>query len=184
MIGWFDISKERVKCQLTWYTWCDLMRVPCERTFQWNYLFAIKNVRYVISPVDWYLPVEIPFKNHSILLIAPDQFNPKNPTRANILWKNFPKIKVKISRARHGPISGKRIPNSSKFQFPGHELARFLENSSIFGWVFQKSVYVTPQNHLSTKFSILDEFSINRSSSFPENLSTRVKSTCFKLVRS
>ena len=99
MIGWFDISKERVKCQLTWYTWCDLMRVPCERTFQWNYLFAIKNVRYVISPVHWYLPVQIPFKNHSILLIASDQFNPENPTRANILWKIFPKVIVKILKS-------------------------------------------------------------------------------------
>ena len=99
MIGWFDISKERVKCQLTWYTWCDLMRVPCERTFQWNYLFAIKNVRYVISPVHWYLPVQIPLKNHSILLIISDQLNTENPTRSNILWKNFSKILVEILRS-------------------------------------------------------------------------------------
>ena len=79
----------------------------------------------------------------------------------------------------------------------GYELDRFLENSSIFGWVFQISVCGTPRNSLNiifrrnALFSMsfpeidlchaqkflnwrLDGFSRNRSSSYPGNLAIRV----------
>ena len=36
----------------------------------------------------------------------------------------------------------------SFWEISRHELGRFLENSSIFGWVFQKSVWFTPRNSL------------------------------------
>ena len=93
----------------------------------------------------------------------------------------------------------------SKFQFPGFELDRFLENSSIFGWVCQKLVRVTPRNFSNIIFQLnvlfwmsfpeiglchapkflnwrLDKFSRNRSSSCPRNLLWVKKSSNFELV--
>ena len=96
----------------------------------------------------------------------------------------------------------------SKFQYPGHELDRFLENSSInfceYLFSFCKiSVSVMPQNSRNIIFQLnalfwmsfpeiglfhapkvwnwrLDEFSRNRSSSCPRNLSIRVNRTCLR----
>ena len=77
---------------------------------------------------------------------------------------------------------GKPIHKLSRnFRFPGRDTDRFLENSSIFGCVFQKSVCVAPRNssnyYFSTICSVLDEFSINWSNSYPGNLPIRVNKT-------
>ena len=66
--------------------------------------------------------------------------------------KNFPKFQ--FFEAWHRPISGKLI---HCFEF-SISAAVILENFSIFGWVFQKSVCVTPRKNWNFgKF--LDEFS-------------------------
>ena len=101
------------------------------------------------------------------------------------------------------------LENSSRnFSFPGRDTDRFLENAPrIFrnfnfrgmNWTdfwktrpylgeFSRNRSMSRpkffEYHSSTECSILDEFSRNRSSSCLENLPIRVKSTCFKLVRS
>ena len=70
---------------------------------------------------------------------------------------------------------------------------RFLEKSSIlfeisifiFGCAFKKSVFVTPRNSLIRIFRlhVLDEFSINRSSTFPRNSPRRIKRTVHWMVK-
>ena len=60
--------------------------------------------------------------------------------------KNFPEISVVRAVTQTGFWKNHPV-FFSKCQFPGHELDRFLEISSIFGWVFQKSVCVMPQNY-------------------------------------
>ena len=64
--------------------------------------------------------------------------------------RNFPEISVfrGVSHvAWHRPISGMLIQYFI-------ELDRFLENSSIFEWVFKKSVYVMPWNPLNIIFRL------------------------------
>ena len=51
--------------------------------------------------------------------------------------------------------------NFRKFQFSVHELDRFVGNSTVFGWLFQRLVSFTSQNSLITKSYFLDEFSRN-----------------------
>ena len=81
----------------------------------------------------------------------------------------------------------------SFWKISGHKLVRLLENSSIFWWVFQKSICVTPRNSSKIIFRPnslfwmsfreigpkhapklynwrLDEFSRNQSGSCPGNL--------------
>ena len=58
--------------------------------------------------------------------------------------RNFPNFQ--FSGVWHRRISGKLIQYFFEILISGPELDRFLVYSSIFGWVFQKSVCVTPRN--------------------------------------